>query len=338
MPDIVLKTEPANLPETSAPNREAVSLRQAVESLWSYHLRDKDPDTRRAYEGDWADIAAHLAAAGVITGPDPLAAVAVAISAGSAGAAALVRDFVAARKGSYAPATIHRRVYALRSLLADARVQGMIDWTLDRKAVGRLPHLQTYKDTRGCGMEGFRKILAACDGDSARCVRDRALVWLLFAMTLRRNSVSELNVGDFLDDPQTPEILVTLKGNGAEKTRKSIESPRVARALREWAAIRGGAEHEPLFVGILPDGKFSRRLGGGMIWKICDKLGRAGGVRRRNPHGFRHAGATEALRKTGDLAAVQSMLDHRTATHTIRYLDNLKQIGASASRAVAEAV
>src|SRR6202007_259681 len=80
------------------------------------------------------------------------------------------------------PATINRRIATLRSVVAFARTLGFCDWQL---AV-RGGKAQPYRDTRGPGADGVRKMLnnLARRGD-AKAIRDAALVRLMFDLALR---------------------------------------------------------------------------------------------------------------------------------------------------------
>jgi integrase/recombinase XerC len=51
-----------------------------------------------------------------------------------------------------APATIARRLAALRSIVKPARTLGHVTWTID---IGS-PRAEAYRDTRGPGLEGWR--------------------------------------------------------------------------------------------------------------------------------------------------------------------------------------
>src|SRR5262249_17896909 len=92
-----------------------------------------------------------------------------------------------------APATVNRRLAAIRSLVKLARVLGLVPWALDVDGV----RAEKYRDTRGPGRQGFRRLLAALDGRSdAKGRRDRALVRLLFDLGLRRAEAVRLDLED----------------------------------------------------------------------------------------------------------------------------------------------
>src|SRR5207248_2530037 len=92
-----------------------------------------------------------------------------------------------------APATVNRRLAALRSLVKLARALGMSAWALEVEGV----RAEAYRDTRGPGAEGFRRLLGALAGrPGAKAVRDRAILRLLYDLGLRREEVCRLDVED----------------------------------------------------------------------------------------------------------------------------------------------
>ena len=82
-----------------------------------------------------------------------------------------------------APATITRRLAALRSGDQLARTLGQVTWTID---IGS-PQAQAYRDTRGPGLEGWRGRLAAAKqrATTPKGRRDLALIRLMHDLGLR---------------------------------------------------------------------------------------------------------------------------------------------------------
>src|SRR5262249_16268319 len=100
--------------------------------------------------------------------------------------------------------TINNRLAALRSLVKLARTLGLIGWTID---VGRVK-AKPYRDTAGCGADGYRRLLAHLDGrGDPKSVRDRAIVRLLFERALRRSEVASLDLIHLDLDAGTISIL-----------------------------------------------------------------------------------------------------------------------------------
>ena len=97
--------------------------------------------------------------------------------------ALVLRYRAALIRSGLAPATINRRLAALRSLVQLARLLGLVPWHLSVPGVEAIP----YRDTRGPGKEGYQRLLAVLEGtESAKAHRDHAIIRLLFDLALRR--------------------------------------------------------------------------------------------------------------------------------------------------------
>src|SRR5947209_87175 len=148
-----------------------------ADRLVAAFLAGRSPQTLRAYRHDLADFAACTGASGIV-------AAAAKLLAGGHGLAneTALRFRNQLHERGLAPATINRRLAALRSLIKLARTLGLIPWVLEVEG----PRTEAYRDTRGPGHAGFRKLLEALAGRSdAKAVRDRALLRLLYDLGLR---------------------------------------------------------------------------------------------------------------------------------------------------------
>ncbi|MCI0343744.1 MAG: tyrosine-type recombinase/integrase [Planctomycetales bacterium] len=226
-----------------------------------------------------------------------------------------------------APATINRRITALRSLVRLGRLLGHVPWTLEIPSV----RAEAYGDTRGPGREGFRGLLAQLvDRDDPKARRDRAVLRLLYDLALRRAEVVGLDVEDL--DVAAGTVAVLGKGR-TQKVRLTLPEPtRVA--LAAWLTVRGGASG-PLLTNF-DRARKGTRLTGTSVYRIVRGLGEAAGVRAR-PHGLRHAAITEALDVTrGDVRAVQKFSRHRDVRVIERYDDSRVDLAGDVARLVAD--
>jgi integrase/recombinase XerC len=74
--------------------------------------------------------------------------------------------------------------------------------------------VQRYRDTTGISPEDFKRVLSVPDRDTLQGKRDYALLRLLWGNALRRNEISQLNIGDF---NETPELFrFEVKGEGVK--------------------------------------------------------------------------------------------------------------------------
>jgi len=92
-----------------------------------------------------------------------------------------------------APATINRRLAAIRSLTKLARLLGVVPWAIEVQDVPQ----ETLRDTRGPGVETVAEMLrlAAAPRDSY-AVRNVAMLRVMFDLALRVSEVRQLDVAD----------------------------------------------------------------------------------------------------------------------------------------------
>lgn len=286
-------------------------------------LAGRSPRTVAAYRADLEDFRAFLGAPTI-----DAAAVALLASQGTGNGIALAyRAHLLERE--LAPATVNRRLAALRSLVKVGRLLGRVSWLLEVESVkgGK------YRDTRGPGTDGVRRILAAlAERGGAKGIRDAAIVRLLHSPALRRGELVALDLTDL--NLETGALRVIGKGRREPETL-TLPTPTLE-ALRAWVAVRG-TEPGPLFAN-LDRAKKGQRLTGTSVHRIVRLLGQAVGLPTR-PHGLRHAGITEALERTGgNLRAAARFSRHRDWRTLAIYDDNREDVAGQVAQVVAESV
>ena len=153
-----------------------------------------------------------------------------------------------------APATINRRLAAIRSLTKLARLLGVVPWAIEVQDVPQ----ETLRDTRGPGVETVAEMmrLAAAPRDSY-AVRNVAMLRVMFDLALRVSEVVRLDVVDLELDRGA--LWVSGKGR-AEKEVLSLPA-NTQEAITAWLRVRGTKEG-PLFLTLGPRaGARVRRLG-----------------------------------------------------------------------------
>lgn len=284
-------------------------------------LEGKSGSTLRAYDQDLRDFAEFM---GTAT-PNEAAKVLVGSAPGAANALALAYRADLTKRG-LAPATVNRRLAALRSLVKLARILGFVTWSLEVKNLETAP----IRDTRGPGRVGFEKLLEELDARlDGKAVRDRAALWLLYGLALRRGEVVGLDMADV----DLEAGLLHVKGKGRSYKEALSIPAKVKEALASWIRIRG-LEGGPLFTN------FDRRGGGGRLtgtglYKVVRELGLDVELEVR-PHGLRHAAITRALDLTnGDIRSVQRFSRHRNIQTVVLYDDSRRDLAGSVARLVA---
>lgn len=200
-------------------------------------LAGRNPKTLLAYRRDLEDFTAFVGAASL----NEAAALLLSQGSGSANGMALAYRVHLQERG-LASATVNRRLASLRSLVKLARLLGMIPWTLEVESM----KTTAYRDTRGCGTEGFRLMLDSLEaGLDAKTIRDRCILRLLYAMALRRGEVCSLDLCHL--DLQGSRLSILGKGR---TQRESITiPPKVLESLKAWVETRG-SEPGALFTAL----------------------------------------------------------------------------------------
>jgi len=155
---------------------------------------------------------------------------------------------------------------------------------------------------------------------SARGIRDRALLELLYAAGLRVSEAIGLDREDLSLDGAfvrvigkgDKERLVPIGEVSIDHLHAWLDGPRPELLARHHVApVRGG----PLFVG-----DRGRRLARQQAWAaVTAAAARAGFSGRVSPHTLRHSFATHLLEGGADLRVVQELLGHASISTTQLY-------------------
>lgn len=237
------------------------------------------------------------------------------------------RNHLAEDRG-LAPASVNRKLAALRSLVAMGRTLGVVGWKLEVRAV----ESRAYRDTAGPGVDAVVATIAAAEAqpNPEKAARDVAILWLLFGAALRRIEVQRLDVADV--DLRAGRLMIL----GKKRTeREPFTIPAEAvEALRRWLDVRG-TEAGPLFVNLSRSHDRQRMTGRGVL-KTVNALGAVAGVEGLRCHGLRHSAITAALDATnGDVRAVQRFSRHRDVRVLSVYDDNRSDLAGDVATLVA---
>jgi integrase/recombinase XerC len=304
-----------------------VDAGQKTAALVEAFFQGMNGNTVRAYRQDLEDFRAFVEVETV----DEAARLLLSGSHGDGNALGL-RYRAALLERGLSPATVNRRLAALRSLVSLGRTLGLVSWELAVKNV----RTSAYRDTRGPGLPGFRSMLETVGSrKDAKGRRDEAALRLLYDLGLRRGEVVSLDVEDV--DLAGGTVAVLRKGK-TEKRLLSLAEPTKA-ALRAWLEIRG-TEAGPLFVNVDRAGK-GKRLTGTSLYRIVRGLGEKVGLKTR-PHGLRHTAITEAV-KTAQAhgLGLEEVLDfsgHADVSTLMVYRDRERNVQGRISSLVAAAV
>jgi site-specific recombinase XerD len=197
--------------------------------------------------------------------------------------------------GRLSPASIARRVAAIRSLLrftyGSARVP---DVALGPARPRRLPDAPKEAEIAG--------LLELVEGDSPLELRNRALLELLYSCGLRSAEAVGLELADV--DFERESVHVRGKGGKERAVPLGEEAAHhLARYLREGRPALARGAVNAIFVSVR-----GRRLDTSTVRRLL-----------RKPHRLRHAFATHLLEGGADLRTIQELLGHSSLSTTQVY-------------------
>lgn len=146
--------------------------------------------------------------------------------------------------------------------------------------------------------------------DGCECIRDLAMVDLLYSTGVRVGELVNLNIGDI--DFEDRECVVFGKGN---KERKVYFDAKAKLHLQKYLDTRDD-DNEALFVSL--DAPHNRLQISGVEIRIR-QLGRKQNLTRIHPHKFRRSMATRAIDKGMPIEQVQKILGHSQIDTTMQY-------------------
>lgn len=306
-------------------NSQPAAHNPQISDLVAAFLTGKSPRTLEAYRRDLEDFAAWAGVADI----NDAARLLLTQPHGSANHLGLnYRNHLLER--GLAPATVNRRLAALRSLVKLGNTLGIVSWQLVVEGVKS----KAFRDTKGCGLDGVRLLLqaAASQRDKIKSVRDITIIHLLFDLGLRRGELAALDIKDVdLDGGR-----VSIIGKGRAEREPLTLPDETKEALESWLETHPGGT-EALFPNRDRAGP-RKRISGTGLYLLVKALGKKVGVDTR-PHGLRHAAITEVLNLShGDLRLGQTFARHANPSTTMKYDDNRLDSGGEAARMLAKTV
>jgi integrase/recombinase XerC len=303
----ILPPRPAGIvPASEAP------LGEKAARVLASRLAGAPATTRRAVVGDLADFAEWAG-----RGRVELVGVALLLSDRGLVLEAVSHYRAALMDRGLSSATIARRLSTLRSVVAKAHEIGVVDFELPKPKVAAEPRRARPTPT----VADVGRVVSSLSATTApRAIRDLALVRLMAATALRRESVCSLDVRDVDLDRGRVFVRVS-KGKRTVETggeEHSIPSPVVA-ALRLWKECRdrdgSWVPEAPLFSGFRRGAKGLERLHGRGLARALERLGRRAGVDLQ-PHGLRRWAVTTGASLGFDLETLRALARHRSVKTT----------------------
>lgn len=229
----------------------------------------------------------------------------------------LVRDLMSEGRS---PRSIARAVACFRGFYRFLMLEGRLK---TNPADDLRPPRSWQSLPRYLSVDDVDRLIGQPDVSTAKGLRDRALIELLYATGMR---VSEL-VGLRPADVNLEASYLTCTGKGDKQRIVPIGEQAaewVGRYMREARPVLLGTRHSPrMFVNARGGGPGLTRMG---FWKILKQYAaQASLTRTLSPHMLRHSFATHLLENGADLRAIQMMLGHADLSTTQIYTHVLEQ-------------
>lgn len=230
-----------------------------------------------------------------------------------------VVDFeVSLSKAGYAPATVKRKMSAVRgfhkfALSEEYTKKSPIDVLKLPKVPAKLPEVLTIADVS--------RMLDAMGCDTALELRDKALLETLYGCGLRASEACGLDMSALhLDDgflvamgKGAKERLVPVSGAAMDALAAYCDEG--ARAELSMKASRPRREDLGAVFLNARGGRLTRQG----LFGIVRKAGEAAGIESLHPHTLRHSFATHMLEGGADLRVIQQILGHSSISTTQIY-------------------
>lgn len=158
-----------------------------------------------------------------------------------------------------------------------------------------------------------QKALATSHYKRACCIRDVAVIELLFATGMRISELCSLKISDI--DLESNNVLIY--GKGAKERILQIENPQVISALTLY---RNTFEKDITSCGFFFVNQQKHRLSDQSVRFMITRIANLAGIAQHiTPHMFRHSFATLLLEQDVDIRYIQKMLGHSSINTTEIY-------------------
>jgi site-specific recombinase XerD len=225
-----------------------------------------------------------------------------------------IRAFVFDRAKQSGASTTQHLITAVRAFLRYLAFAGLCRPDLDH-AVPAFAHWRLASLPQCLTADEVERLVAACDGSSVRCLRDRAILLLLVRLGLRAGDVARLRLTDLEWERGTLRVV----GKGRYEVRLPLPQD-AGDALLQYLVARPdrGVTDHVFLRQIAPFKPFvSNHCVSGVVKRALKKAGVH--TAAKGAHLLRHTAATEMLRQGVPLDRIGLVLRHRSLDMTAYY-------------------
>ena len=213
------------------------------------------------------------------------------------------REYLQALVPALSPATINRRLAALRRFFTWAAEQRMIT-VLPTERVRNVE--STVHGPKSLDRKQWNRLLRTVEqANGPQGVRDRCILLVLYHTGLRAGEVAAVQLHDLLLRERSGQVSVRRgKGNKARFVPLNAE---VRRVIYDYLQVRPTCESQALFIG-----QRSEPISAHAIYDIVIKYAGLAGLEDVTPHTLRHTFARTLLAAGVPLSDVADLLGHRS--------------------------
>jgi len=232
--------------------------------------------------------------------------------------------------GQYKPSTVNRKLSCIRQLFAEAVRHGIMPVS-PADGIRGCRTEKGYSVARTPSLVQVIAVLDSLTGSSLPECRDRAMLYVMATLGLRRQEVADLCVDSIMEDEGQTCLEIHGKGN---KRRREVLPVNALTAVRTWISAGELSSSAPLFPQLTRNGdwQIGSTLTGNGVWHIIRKRFATVGVRDLSPHSLRRFAITYLLQRGMPLWRVQRLAGHADPVTTQRYNQAADDLANSAAK------
>lgn len=234
------------------------------------------------------------------------------------------------------PTTVQSYMSAVKLFFAWTEAEGLYP-NVAEHVKGQKIDEEHKKDPLTVGQ--IQNLLSGLDTETEQGARDYAILALMVTTGLRTISVAAADVGDLRTVGDCSVLFYLCKGHDEKAVYVKLAAP-VEAAIRHYLALRGKVESAaPLFSSCAHQNR-GERMTTRSISRIAKDHMIESGIddERHTAHSLRHTAATLNLLNGGSLEETKQLLNHKSVTTTMIYVQEMERMKNQSENRIAAAV
>lgn len=216
----------------------------------------------------------------------------------------------------YHPTTVNSMLTAFKRVLGETQKLGLMELEIYQQTIDFKKVVGTAEPKgRALNKKEIQKVIATCDQNNPKDVRDRAILGILRGGGLRRGELINLKLHDL--DLATGKLIIRMaKGH---KTRHVYIPSSALEFVKQWLDLRG-YEDGYLFCRIHRGGHLKMgKMHSDSIWRMLQERAKLADIQACSPHDLRRTFCGDLLSAGVDIVTVQKLAGHASPITTASY-------------------